>query len=135
MPVFMRRRFTMESIDCDTREAAIRAGRLIDLGDAAPEHAESVAISRALYDRVADDPEAMAWILGAGFRGFETYERSLVPSRVAFQHQFHPRRRPAEWVEVLALFEEMPEGGLAATFLVAGESFEPGPAFGPSGVM
>ena len=66
----------MESIDCDTRKAAIRAGRLIDLGDAAPEHANSVAISRALYDRVADDPEAMAWILGAGFRGFETYDRA-----------------------------------------------------------
>jgi hypothetical protein len=125
----------MESLDHYCREAALRDGRLVELGDAAPGPAESVAISRALWDTVASDPEATAWIIEAGFRDFATYEGSAAPCSFKFNFTFHPRTGGDQAVVVQVLFEEMPSGGIAATYSAAGESFGSGPAVGSFGIM
>jgi hypothetical protein len=125
----------MKSLDCDCREAALRDGRLVELGDAAPGPAGSVAISRALWDTVVSDPEAMAWIIRAGFRDFALDGGSAVPCSFTFHFTFHPRTGGDRSVVVRVLFEGVPPGGIAATYFVAGESFASGPAVGSSGVM
>ena len=125
----------MNSHDYYCREAALRDGRLVELGDAARGPAESVAISRVLWDTVASDPEAMAWIIQAGFRDFATYEGSAVPCSFTFNFTFHPRTGGDESVVVRVLFEGLPPGSIAATYFAAGEAFESGPPVGSFGII
>jgi hypothetical protein len=117
------------------RERAIADGVLIELarGDG-PGSRGSVAFSRRLLERV-DDAASMGFILQSGFRNFAEYSGSSAPFDWRFCYVVERADGYRDKIEVKALFEAAPDGGVAATYLELGEPSELARPRGPSALV